>query len=418
MPLTDNAPPPDDENPKGSNEPLVGDDEAKQERLQRLEGMLPWGFESKLAACLGVVKVPLVLFVAFIAVKAENHLKWTVEETWYRYGESDGIRHIFTEKKTGCYVHKLKEHVPHFGPFNYVIGSGEVVKTNITLDPFKLGRPDSCEVDRMACATKDLAHPGYWTGGINHIVSFGIIWLIYKLVFIGIHPIDRLALLIKGSPPVGPDYPEPLMKLMTEPYFQKCTTPMMALVKVLFYFRYKMMPNTLLGALVTMHDMKPECPRLLYYKMSPAYGNACYFLCLVDLVSMVGAYVYIKMAMGGQLIGRWRYRAWKTVWLISAAAYTFVAIWATFRTFGGIPSIFRAILGALFVITLNFRLAFTMGLDTLKVMAFVIFTFEFIELSFLLVVIVGPKVAPHFFEKFKFLRHDLKQSKVDEAAQE
>ena len=81
-----------------------------------------------------------------------------------------------------------------------------------------------------------LDEPDFWSSGVEgHWIPVALMWFVYKLVFIGIHPVDRLALQIPGNPPPGPDYPEPFMKLLTEPYFQYCTGPMMVLVKILFY---------------------------------------------------------------------------------------------------------------------------------------------------------------------------------------
>eukprot|EP00418_Pyrodinium_bahamense_P098685 CAMPEP_0179031158 /NCGR_PEP_ID=MMETSP0796-20121207/10927_1 /TAXON_ID=73915 /ORGANISM="Pyrodinium bahamense, Strain pbaha01" /LENGTH=415 /DNA_ID=CAMNT_0020727343 /DNA_START=36 /DNA_END=1283 /DNA_ORIENTATION=+ len=389
----------------------VGEDPVT-EKDYRIQAMLPWGFETKLAVVLGVIKFPFICLVAFIGIYAENHLKEMTETSWLRYGNGE----FWFGTKTGCYAHEIRAGIPKhslldIGLFDAINGTllgghlqGDVWRSNATLDPLAVGgHPDACELDFKTCQVKGLPHPSYWSGGIDHLISFALIWLIYKLVFIGVHPIDRFALQLAGNPPLGPNYPEPLMKLITEPYFQFCTTPMQVVVKVLFYFRYKMMPNALLGALASLHDMAPHCPKIIYYKMDPRYGTFCYFLCVVDLFGIVGSYVYARIKMDGQLIGRWRYRIWKTLWLISAMFFAYIAVWAAVYTFGGLRAVLQAMLSALAII---FKLDFSLrlNLDLLRVMTFLILFFEGLELIFLIITIVGPRLFPAFFEKFKFLK--------------
>jgi len=374
------------------------------QRAYRVQSMLPWGCESRFAMGLGILKVPFILLVAFVGLKAENHLKVMTKQSWLRYGDGDASESLWKllfQEKTGCYAHRLMSRVPSHTLLEIGVEDHDLLKSNATHDPFSLGHhPDTCTVSPRTCRVKGLSHAGYFTGGIDHLVSFAVIWLVYKLLFIGIHPIDRLALKLKGDPPPGPSYPEPLLKLLTEPYFQFCTTPMQVLVKFLFYFRYKMMPNTLLGALASMHDMSPHCPHIVYYKMSPYYGNICYFLCIVDLLSIGCAYAYVKAKMDGKLIGKWRYRIWKTSWLVSAILFAFVAVWAAFRTFGGLGSVLKAMLSS-FIMLFSFSLSFKFNLDLLRVMAFTIFFFEGLELTCFVALILGPKVAPKLFEKLK-----------------
>ncbi len=52
----------------------------------------------------------------------------------------------------------------------------------------------------------------------------------------------------------------------------------------------------------SMHDMRPECPQLVYYKMSPRFGNACYYVCILDLLSIAGGYYYAKNKMDGSFV--------------------------------------------------------------------------------------------------------------------
>lgn len=371
------------------------------EKALRVEGMLPWSFETQLAFFLGCIKIPIVLLVAVIGIYSEHHLKSQMKQSWLRKG-SWGV-------STSCYAHKLADKVEHNTIFGF---NGEdflnrtlffgklpeqVFKSNITIDPVRdvLGGPDTCNVDMDTCTMRGLEHPSYWEGGIDHFVPLAFIWLIYKLVFIGIHPIDRLVLKLAGDPPPGPDYPEPLVKLITEPYFQTCTTAMRIVVKILCYFRYKLAANALLGALASMRDMSPKCPRIVYYKMDPFYGTACYFMCIFDLLSIGACYFAAHRFMEGKLIGRWRYRLWKVVWMLSSLLVTNYAISAAILTFGGITAVLRAI-GSAFRIVIRLSLKIRISLDVLRVMAFIIIFLESLELAFLIVSILFPQ----FFKRF------------------
>mmetsp|Transcript_6570 Transcript_6570/g.7178 ORF Transcript_6570/g.7178 Transcript_6570/m.7178 type:complete len:132 (+) Transcript_6570:2-397(+) len=113
--------------------------------------------------------------------------------------------------------------------------------------------------------------------------------------------------------------------------------------------------------------------------------------------------MYVKVRMNGRLIGKWRYRAWKTLWLISAVFFDFVAIWAAFRTFGGLGSVLKAILSSFFTLFFRFSLSFQVNLDLLRIMTFTIFFFEGLELFSMVVLILGPKVAPKMFQKLQLM---------------
>eukprot|EP00416_Gambierdiscus_australes_P045806 CAMPEP_0171100030 /NCGR_PEP_ID=MMETSP0766_2-20121228/52711_1 /TAXON_ID=439317 /ORGANISM="Gambierdiscus australes, Strain CAWD 149" /LENGTH=519 /DNA_ID=CAMNT_0011559779 /DNA_START=21 /DNA_END=1580 /DNA_ORIENTATION=+ len=372
------------------------EEERQVQKARFLEGMLPWTFETQVTAYLGMIKVPIICFVAVLGICTENHLKSSTKQSWLRPGS------LAIGSQTSCYVHHLTKETQHHSLIDFdLVGSinktllsghlhGDIFTSNITLDP-GFGHHDTCNVDLNTCRVRGLDHPSYYRGGVDHFIPFALIWFIYKILFIGVHPIDRIALKLAGDPPVGPDYPEPLMKLITEPYFQFCTTPMQVVVKVLCYLRYKLMPNALLGALASMHDMSPKCPRIVYYRMDSFFGTACYFQCIIDLFGIVGVYVMAKVKMDGQLIGRWRYRMWKTFWLISSIFVTFNAINAALYTFGGIGEILRAI-GSCFVIVLKLNFSLHLGVDVMRVMNYIIMLLEFLELLFLITGVLYPKL--------------------------
>lgn len=386
----------------------------------KVQAMLPWGFESKLAAGLALIKFPFILLCAFIGLYAEHHLKQMTIRSWDRQGNGEWLWGTVT----GCYAHELRVATPSHSLLDWGILDGlndsmggifhgDLWTQNVSVDPLHLMKGSNCEIDVRTCRVKGLAHPGFFTGGMNHWIPFSIVWLVYKLVFIGINPIDRAMLKMAGDPPPGPDHPEPLMKLLTEPHFQTCTTLMSVVVKFLFYFRYKMLPNTLLGALASMQDLKPHCPRLVHYTMSPRFGNTAYFMCIADLFLIFGAYWYCQKKMDGKAIGRWRYRLWKTLWMLSAAFFALIAVNAALRTFGGVQSILEAMFMSLYFV-FTFQIHFRLNVDLLRVMTSLIFLFEGMELIFMVVSIVGPKVAPEFFERYKFLRSEQSYEELPE----
>ena len=93
--------------------------------------------------------------------------------------------------------------------------------------------------------------------------------------------------------------------------------------------------------------------------MDPWYGICCYYFCILDLLGIGAGYAYAQLMIDGQLLGRWRYRLFKTLWLISAIAFSNVAVWAAVYTFGGVGALIRAILSA-FVIILRLDFRFTL----------------------------------------------------------
>merc|ERR1711972_487427 len=148
--------------------------------------------------------------------------------------------------------------------------------------------------------------------------------------------------------------------------------------------------------------------------MSPVYGNTAYYVCIADLVSIFGMYWYVKEKMDGKLVGSWRYRLWKGIWFITAIPCATLAINAAIRTFGGVQGVLEACFMSLYMI-FSLHLTLQLNVDVLKVMTFLIFFFEALELTFMVFSIIGPKLAPKFFEKFKFLKSEQEYDELPEA---
>merc|ERR1719220_3003520 len=107
---------------------------------------------------------------------------------------------------------------------------------------------------------------------------------------------------------------------------------------------------------------------------------------------------YFNRKMDGKIVGRWRYRLWKLLWFVSAIPCTMIAVKAAIRTFGGVQGVVESCFMSLYmVLSLNFT--FRLSIDVLKIMTFLVF-------FFVIVSILGPKLCPVFFAKFKFLRSE------------
>jgi len=135
---------------------------------------------------------------------------------------------------------------------------GKKKKVKLVDATLEVAGKDLCGFDERCQPTDILSKSTRTSGGVQHAGSFALIWMFFKLAFIGIHPVDRLARKICDRPPV--------LKLLTEPHFQVCEIPMAMLVKVFFLLRYRILPNALLSAILTV-ESHPVCPEIIFYKM-------------------------------------------------------------------------------------------------------------------------------------------------------
>jgi len=162
---------------------------------------------------------------------------------------------------------------------------------------------------------------------LNHLPYLGpcLVWAIYKLTFLPVHPIDRIALAVAGNPVPGP---EPVFKLLTEPNFQTCHGVMGAFVTVFKIFRYSLLPNALLVPLLSI-GRHPDCENWIYYDIDTWFGKTIYYWCVYDFMVSVGAYIFGKTVLNGVLVGTWKYRLYKSYWFMTTL-WPFWLFWADF----------------------------------------------------------------------------------------
>mmetsp|Transcript_43681 Transcript_43681/g.139171 ORF Transcript_43681/g.139171 Transcript_43681/m.139171 type:complete len:409 (-) Transcript_43681:200-1426(-) len=367
----------------------------EQKRQEAIEKMLPWTLENKVSACLIIVKVPLIFIVAVIGISAETRVKMATDMSWIRWGSA------MPGGKPSCYAHHLNAtlrydlgEVDIVGKLNESLGGvldGDILSHNVSLDPLKsVADEDFCSITTK-CEPSEVHsdNNGYITTGIDHLIPFALLWFIYKLLFIGVHPLDRLMKRVTPSDEGG-EPPEPIFMLLTEPYFQVCTTVMKVFVKIFCYIRYRLMPNALLGALVSMSP-HPKCPDIIYYKLDMVFGTACYYMIVLDIITTGGAYALAKTVLGGKLVGKWSYRFYKTGWFISCFFSNTFAIGHLIYTFGGIKEILNA-LRRTFKILLTMNINFTMNLDLLRLFMVVVIILEAIEFQFFIYSLICPPI--------------------------
>lgn len=362
---------------------------------------LPWEGENKVIAMFAFLKIPLIFFVGFFGLFAERQLDDLTKERWSRSALSG---------QPSCYVHKLDmDRAPKHTEWSLVqfindtfmggrMGEPKVLTVaDLTLE---VASRDLCGFDAH-CKPDSTVSLNSGAGGMQHVISFSSLWFLYKIMYIGVHPVDRLVTRFIDVPP--------LLKLLTEPYFRPPCTKLMALaVKALFYLRYKVMPNLLLGALATL-ESHPACDQLVFYKMDWFWGNLMYYMICIDLF-LTAALYGLGVYYGANPVGTWRYRAYKTVWFLSGffpGVFVFFEVMTTSQW-----NIFKLIRFT-FRCTFTFDISFAFYIDILQLFLFFISVFEFVEF----VAFVCQILCPKFLERqpwFKAMDFDCCDNPGDE----
>jgi len=373
-------------------------EEAKERRAQAraevLERLLPWEVENKLAALFTLVKVPLIVFVGVFGYLGENQVKELTVARW--------SRGVLAASGPSCFVHKLDaSRMPEHTEYSLIqwmnqtfmggrLGAKKKVKlVDATLEV--AGR-DLCGFDERCRPTDVLSKSTRSSGGVQHAGSFALIWMFFKLAFIGIHPIDRIARKTCDRPPV--------LKLLTEPHFQICEIPMAMLVKVLFLFRYRIMPNALLTAILTV-ETHPVCPEIIYYKMDWFWGTVTLYAIWADLLITISCYV-AAWVKNTSLVGTWKYRTYKTMWFFSSI---FPGIFVMFDVLTTVQWNVFKLFRLTFRVVLTFDVTFAFYIDFLQVFIFLISVLEVVEFTTFVMQLLCPKVLARcgLMEKLEFL---------------
>jgi hypothetical protein len=315
----------------------------------RNEALLPWSLEQKVAMFLNPIKIPILIVVAILGSWVEYNLIATPHQTWvaplWRSGPTCFVNKLDGPLLNDTRLDRLssllnKTLYPIIDRINKSLGN----HTNVTeegnrrfslLDYGTLvhfpvdhcGITDDCqlETDENGKPTLDIY------GGENEtthdplesiagvakwrvpFVTYSLLWAIYKFCFLPFHPIDRAYRLVLGNPHPPP---EPVFKLLTEPYFQGCGGMNLVLNKFSMVgkiIRYSLLPNSLLLPIISLRQRK-RCPGFVHYTYDTWLGGFIYFFILADLVSVFVAFAVGITVMGSKCISTPFYRIYKFIW--------------------------------------------------------------------------------------------------------
>jgi len=365
---------------------------AKQEETQMK--LLPWEFKDfvKMALFM-VIKLPFILCVGLLATVVEIEVKAATTRSWHRPTSTTG---------PSCFVTELHREILNYntslnelalkaglGPLynETALIKGNASKwINLTLtETDRCGLlKDHCAIDPDVLDEEDLVEDHGWfnmgSGGIQFGVffPFASLWMLYKLVWIPLWPVDRIAQKLAGN--VHPP-PQPIFRLVTQPYFQRCTGALDIAMMILNMLRYVFLPNYLLLPLTTLVvlDNCEKHSTLIHYQMDWLFGQAAYIWLVVDFFTVIAAYLFFQFVYGGRAIGTWAYRLYKFYWLTSSftAITLFVCnLVATFDThlFGGLNFAFQMVL--------DFNVFFRYSIDMLAFMAGANYVMEGLSMTY------------------------------------
>jgi len=149
------------------------------------------------------------------------------------------------------------------------------------------------------------------------LVSYSALWALYKFVFLPFHPIDRAYRIAMGNPTPPP---QPVFKLLTEPYFEGCGKPvnffMNKVSMVGKIIRYSLLPNSLLLPIITLRSRR-KCPGYVHYTYDKFLGGFIYYFIVLDLIHVLVMYVLGITVKGGKCIKTLPYRCHKLWWFLS-----------------------------------------------------------------------------------------------------
>jgi len=419
--------------------------EAQEKEDALLEILLPWHFEQKVAVALSFFKVPLILLVLvlgtaahyeMLAITPEHQRYWrpTLEK-----GPSCVLLHIDKRALKGSYSHNFTDFILEytninkdwlreykFRPFESVVGNlseyrpwGEADQCGIhpavehekQWEKAKKHKNQQkmnhiCNItlnDHINAQKPDLYQDGSWFNYVKWAIPYPVIWAFYRLMFLGVHPLDRfLRRQIRQ--------PQPVWKLITEPYFQICTFPMKILVAIFVFIRYKMLPNVMLSPYSTL-KVHPDCNELVYYAEDHWSTPSCFILLIVELIGTLGMYLVGFTVLNSKLVGTWLYRFWKLVWILSAPWFVAAFMWQALTTFD-----YNILAGFAVMLELSFDFdgTFDISIDILQFLIMAVNIMDFVQLLVFILGLIIPRVFPHLSDYQKPERTDYQ--KLERAA--
>lgn len=399
----------------------------QQKRDQLLEKLLPWRLEQKVAMFLNPIKIPIIIIVGVLGSIVEFRMRSIVDTTWHATMWRDGPT---------CFVHRVHGKLVSddalknvsstlnsalSGVNDYINQSlqnssrcnrtEEGAQRCVLFDSAKLGLNYSFEKDY--CGINDTCELNFYgsdgsevlvededkvTGLLYHLpfIPYVMVWAIYKLAFLPVHPVDRAANCVSGNPKPPP---EPVFKLLTEPNFQTCSGFMSVVVAIGKIIRYSLLPNTLMVPLLTM-GRHPKCEEWIFYDFDSIFGFFIYYWAIFELVFVVAMYVVGKTVFKSLCVGTWKYRCYKTYWFMTLFTALFLFIADTIVLFN-----WRFWEGLLLMLQLafTFDLRFSFAVDFVRTLATVNIFLDVLQLLILIFSLIAPpllrKLAPEWYKK-------------------
>jgi len=313
------------------------EDRRLREIEERNERLLPWDLEQKVAMVLNPIKVPFILAAGLLGSVVELRIRAVAEDTWYR-----GFFGLGPE----CVVHKadygeLRAEIDDLSALMkkldgllfpvesglnkslQKIASNCTTEHNITSCDLLNGpilnysfAPDNCYVEydetRGRCTSESelSERPGmeHESGGLvrSLYVPYAFVWMLFKLIWLPGHYIDRAARLAAGGS--GPT-PEPILKLISEPtcdrlgWCGRCADKLGILGSVSKVIRFSLLPNTLILPLTSIRYVQQCQGEYIIYSHNASFGFGVYAWLLFEVVTMLILYVAAQTVLGGKALG-------------------------------------------------------------------------------------------------------------------
>lgn len=378
----------------------IAKEEKEAKELEQREALqmklLPWGFGDYVKMFLFmVIKFPFILAIGLVATAVEVQVKAVNTRSWHRPTFSSGPSCFVTELSEDLFsfntsINELAIRAgygPLYNESKLVVGNSSAWFNYTLTETDHCGLdPDHCSIPDKTLDDGNLVEDNGWMNSGHGGIDFGFyfpfasLWMLYKLVWIPLWPVDRIASKCAGN--VHPP-PQPIFRLVTQPYFQKCTGFMQGLTMILNMLRYVFLPNYLLLPLVSLVPMEHCKPGrvLIHYQMDWIFGQAAYIWLVMDFCTVVVAYAYFKFVKNGQAIGTCAYRLYKTWWLLTCFTSIILFICNLCFTFdwnffGGLNFAFQMII--------DFNMLFKYSVDLLAFMAAANFILESLSMTYLI----------------------------------
>jgi len=259
---------------------------------------------------------------------------------------------------------------------------------------FMKNSTEMCNVD--VDESLEALDPKAWAGGVilAQNIPLALIWMFYKLTFIGVYPIDRLISKFDDQLPF-------LFRCVTEPgvdwraFSAPCLRHWTLLtVKIMVYLRYMLLPNCLLTILTSM-EFIPGCRNYVFYAYDTTWSRVIYLYVCCDLVITYLAYL-ASFGMWKAGLGNWKwcYSFLSCQWLCcwwSLGTWAMVAVIGYLTTTISLPSL----LGFNFSVVFGIQTNMYWAVEAVQVLVWITTTAEFIQLLNTILVIVLPWACPN-----------------------